>query len=171
MTRSSPLSSKFDNLFARKLRDKILKKKEIFFFFFFLNKITSKSRIVFQNIFVFDAFLFLFRQHCIFAFLFFFFYFWQFYFWFLISFFFSFFFSIFFLLFLHPIRLHKMCTCIACLVFLSLCILYRLSRKSGSCWITRPDKQLYDRFTHQQFVKIPLLKIRKLGIFKFEETK
>lgn len=35
MTRSSPLSSKFDNLFARKLRDKILKKKEIFFFFFF----------------------------------------------------------------------------------------------------------------------------------------
>lgn len=72
MTRSSPLSSKFDNLFARKLRDKILKKKEIFFFFFFLNKITSKSRIVFQNIFVFDAFLFLFRQHCIFAFLFFF---------------------------------------------------------------------------------------------------
>lgn len=92
MTRSSPFSSKFDNLFARKLRDKILKKKGDILFFFFLNKITSKSRIVFQNIFVFDAFLFLFRQHCIFAFLFFFFYFWQFYFWFLISFFFSFFF-------------------------------------------------------------------------------
>lgn len=72
MTRSSPLSSKFDNLFARKLRDKILKKRR-YSFFFFLNKITSKSRIVFQNIFVFDAFLFLFRQHCIFAFLFFFF--------------------------------------------------------------------------------------------------